>query len=64
MTREKKDKYQEPETLRRMLERLNGMKFRLDCGHHVTFGYNLGNDVAILNGGAGKMKFVCLDCGA
>ena len=48
--------------LRDILRRvLVGMKFRLDCGHHVTFGEILGNDVIIRNGK--KLKIICTQCG-
>ena len=51
MTREQKLQYKKTELLRDILQRtLYGMKFRLDCGHHVTFGEELGNDVTIKNG--------------
>ena len=37
MTKEEKKQYEGPELLRDILQRtLKGMKFRLDCGHHVT----------------------------
>ncbi|MFA7384471.1 MAG: hypothetical protein WC001_13580 [Desulfurivibrionaceae bacterium] len=36
-------------------------RFRLDCGHHVTFGYFLGNNVIILNGK--KLRVICTECG-
>ena len=43
MTNEQKKAYQEPELLRKILQRvLKNKKFILDCGHHVTFGTNLG----------------------
>jgi len=29
---------------------LQGRKFKLDCGHCVTFGCYLGNDIVIVNG--------------
>ena len=47
--------------LRDILQRvLVGMKFRLDCGHHVTFGEILGNDVTIRNGK--EFKIICTEC--
>ena len=62
MTRKQKQQYQQPEMLRDILQRvLVGMKFRLDCGHHVTFGEILGNDVTIRNGK--KFRIICTQCG-
>ena len=61
MTKAEKQKYQNPEALRDILKRLRGKKFRLDCGHHVTFGYFLGNDITILNGK--DVKIICSQCG-
>jgi ribosomal protein L33 len=61
MTRAKKEKYQDTEALREALLRLEEQKFRLDCGHHVTFGCFLGNDLTILNGK--KLKLICSQCG-
>lgn len=54
--------YQQPEALRDILFRcLNGKKFRLDCGHHITFGQVLGNDITIRNGR--KLRIICAQCG-
>ena len=51
MTKQEKSRYSEPEALRDILMRvLAGKKFRLDCGHYVSFGHFLGNDITILNG--------------
>ena len=62
MTKEQKEQYQSPELLRDILKRtLNGKKFRLDCGHHVTFGRFLGNDITIYNGK--EFKIICSQCG-
>ena len=62
MTKEEKYKYTEPELLREILKRvLTGRKFRLDCGHHVTFNHNLGNDITIYNGK--EFKIICSQCG-
>ena len=48
MTKEEKERYEEPELLRDILQRtLAGKKFRLDCGHYVTWNHHLGNDVTI-----------------
>jgi hypothetical protein len=61
ITRKQKLEYQDTEVLRKYLSRLKGRKFRLDCGHHVTFGYYLGNSVTIYNGS--KLKIICSQCG-
>lgn len=61
MTKAQKQRYEDSEALRRVLVRLRGRKFRLNCGHHVTFGHYLGNDVMIVNGR--KLKIICFECG-
>ena len=62
MTKEEKALYRGVEQLRAILKRvLDGKKFKLDCGHHVTFGYHLGNDITIYNGK--RMKVICSQCG-
>jgi hypothetical protein len=62
MTKEQKKTYQEPELLREILDKaLKGKKFALDCGHHVTIGHHLGNDITIYNGK--KLKIICSQCG-
>lgn len=63
MTKEQKQKYLDPEILRKILSQFNGMKFRLHCGHHLTFGYHLGNDITIINGKDKGMRIICSDCG-
>jgi hypothetical protein len=46
-----KDNYQSPESLRTKLKRaLENEKFKLDCGHCITFNHVLGNNVVIING--------------
>ncbi len=58
----KKEKaYQEVNELKKAIQSLKGKKFKLHCGHHVTFGYNLGNDILIINGK--NPKIVCSFCG-
>ena len=43
MTKEEKARYDEPELLGDILKRvLEGKRFRLHCGHHVTFGHYFG----------------------
>jgi len=61
MTQQEKDRYEDVERLREVLQSLAGRKFRLDCGHHTTFGFFLGNDITILNGK--RMKIICSLCG-
>ena len=60
MTKQQIARYQETEELRKILAALKGMKFKLDCGHHVTFGYCLSNDVTIRNY---SERIVCSQCG-
>lgn len=62
MTRQQEKEYQETEMLREILHKaLAGRKFILDCGHHITFGHFLGNDITIFNGK--KFKIICSQCG-
>ena len=61
MTKAKKDTYQDTQVLRKVLLRLKGKRFRLDCGHHITFGHFLGNDITILN--SKRLKLICSQCG-
>lgn len=61
MTKEKKAAYEETENLKKILETLKGRKFRLDCGHHVTFGHSLGNDITVQNGK--HPTIICSQCG-
>ena len=61
MTQKEKEKYHDIEELRRIIARLKGRKFRLDCGHHVTFNHFLGNDITIYNGK--ELKITCAQCG-
>lgn len=61
MTKEKEKEYLDTEEPRRILVQLKGKKFRLDCGHHVTFGHFLGNDITIHNGK--EPRIICSQCG-
>ena len=61
MTKEEKAHYRPSEELREALSQLKGEKFRLDCGHHVTFGFFLSNDIIIRNGKSPEI--ICLECG-
>ena len=60
ITRKQKQLYEDTDVLRRLLEQLKGKKFKLDCGHHVTFGSYLGNNITIYNGA--KLKVICSQC--
>ena len=53
--------YKETDKLRVFLDSLKGKKFILDCGHRVTFGHNLGNNIIILNGQ--QLIIICTLCG-
>ncbi|MDY6953109.1 MAG: hypothetical protein SWE60_16495 [Thermodesulfobacteriota bacterium] len=61
MTKKQKEAYEDTDVLREMLSRLRGRKFKLDCGHHITLGHFLGNDITIYNGK--KLKIICSQCG-
>lgn len=61
MTKEKAEAYEGPENLKKMIETLKGRKFRLDCGHHVTFGHFLGNSITVYNGK--HPTIICSQCG-
>jgi hypothetical protein len=60
MTLSQKREYSNVEELRAVLNNLKTRKFRLDCGHHVTFGFFLGNDVLIINGSV--FRIICSQC--
>ncbi len=62
MTEKEKAQYRPVEELKAVIASLNGKKYTLDCGHHITFGYFLGNDITILNGK--EPKIICSDCGS
>ena len=53
--------YQDVKELKKVIQNLKGKKFKLDCGHLVTFGYYLGNDITIRNGKIPEI--VCSFCG-
>ena len=61
MTNEEKANYEDTDKLRLVLRQLKGRKFRLDCGHHITFNHFLGNDITIRNGK--ELKITCSQCG-
>lgn len=61
MTKEKKAAYEDSENLKKFIKTLKGRKFKLDCGHHVTFGYFQGNSITIYNGK--HPTIICSQCG-
>jgi len=61
MTLTEKARYASVEDLKSSLAFLQGKKFKLDCGHCITFNFFLGNDIVIYNGK--KLKIICLACG-
>jgi hypothetical protein len=61
MTKEKKAAYEGPEKLIKIIETLKGRKFKLHCGHHISFGCHLGNDITIYNGK--HPRIICSQCG-
>ena len=61
MTKEKKEKYENVEELKKIIQTLKGRKFKLDCHHHITFGYFLGNAITIYNGK--HPDIICSQCG-
>ncbi len=61
MTKQEKEAYEDTEELREILSKLKGRKFRLDCGHYVTFGHCLGNDITVRNGKT--LVITCAECG-
>jgi hypothetical protein len=60
MNEQQKEVYDQPQVLRQIIENLRGRKFRLDCGHHVTFGHNLGNHIMVINGK--EPEIICSLC--
>ena len=62
MTNKQKESYKDTDALRRIFDQLKGRKFRLDCGHHVTFGHNLGNNITIYNDNK-RLKIIFTQCG-
>lgn len=61
MTKKQKETYQDVEELKKVIRSLKGKKYRLDCGHHLTFGKYLGNDIIIRNGA--NPTIICSQCG-
>ncbi|MDA3790150.1 MAG: hypothetical protein PF503_16865 [Desulfobacula sp.] len=61
MTKQQKRSYQDVEELKKIIRSLKGKKYRLSCGHHVTFGSFLGNNILIQNGK--NPEIICSMCG-
>ncbi len=61
MTRLQKQQYRPTDDLRTILSALDKEKFKLDCGHHITFGEFLGNDLTVRNGKV--LVITCAQCG-
>jgi hypothetical protein len=62
MTKEQRSEYGETDEPREILKQaLAGKKFRLYCGHHVSFFHYLCNNVTIYNGKS--LKIICSECG-
>ena len=59
MTKKQKKEYKSVEELKKIFNTLKGQKFVLSCGHHVTFGHILGNDITYRQNG----DIVCSLCG-
>jgi len=51
-----RDCYEDVEKLKQLLKG----KYRLDCGHLVTLGHNLGNNIAVINGR--ELRVICTLC--
>ena len=60
MTLSQRRRYTNVELLKVYLNNLKIQKYRLDCGHQVTFGYFLGNNILIINGK--EFRIICSQC--
>ena len=58
----KTKEYKPVEELKGFISELAGEKYKLDCGHLVTIGHHLGNNIVILNGNEKSMKIICSLC--
>ncbi len=56
----KNEAYESTDELKKIIKSLKGRKFILDCGHKVTFGYWLGNNITVSNGK--NPKIICTQC--
>lgn len=45
-----------------LLERLKGLKIKLDCGHSCTVGHQLANTLVVISAGSGKIRTYCHEC--
>ncbi|MCK8603790.1 hypothetical protein [Desulfoferrobacter suflitae] len=45
-----------------LLERLKGLKIKLDCGHCCTVGHQLANTLVVTSTGGGKIRTYCHEC--
>jgi len=61
MTKKQAQQYEPTSNLKYELQKLAGRKFKLDCGHHVTVGHNLANNITIYNGK--DLTIICSLCG-
>lgn len=61
MTKEQEQRYQDTDELRKIIKQLKGSRYRLDCGHHISFGHTFGNNITIINGK--EPKIICSQCG-
>lgn len=61
MTKQQKATYQDIDELKKIIKGLKGKKYRLQCGHHLTFGHPFGNDITIYNGS--NPRIICSQCG-
>jgi hypothetical protein len=55
-----KERYHDTSELREFLKALKYKKYILDCGHHITIGHGLGNNLMIINGR--ELKIICSLC--
>lgn len=61
MTKEKKERYDQPEELREILLRvLEGWQFVLECGHHAYVLEGQGNNITVYNGR--EFRITCRLC--
>ena len=60
MSKEERERYEPTEKLHQALAALKGRKFVLDCGHHVTMGHHLGNNITVCQM---PCQVICSQCG-
>ena len=65
MNKKQRGRYEPPEALKEVLfKALAGRRYRLDCGHCISFYKgNLANDLTFRNGWGGDVKVICAQCG-